>query len=107
MKAEQETKAVEATPEAAAKAPLGELDDLTKIEGVGPKYQDALRAAGIDTYAKLAAASIDAIRNAAKAAGLRNTRSMETWAEQAKLAAAGDWDGLARFQDSLSGGRKT
>jgi hypothetical protein len=29
-----------------------------------------------------------------------------TWPQQAKLAAKGDWDGLEKLQDELSGGRK-
>jgi hypothetical protein len=29
-----------------------------------------------------------------------------TWPQQALLAAKGDWDGLEKLQDDLSGGRK-
>mgnify|MGYP001035149878 CR=1 FL=1 len=40
-------------------------------------------------------------------AGMRRPRSIETWAEQAELAAKGDWDALEKLQDELSGGRRT
>lgn len=29
-----------------------------------------------------------------------------TWPEQAKLAAAGDWDALEKLQDNLKGGKR-
>jgi len=87
-------------------APSAKPDDLTRIEGIGPKYHDALAIGGIDTFAKLAAASEDDILAAVKAAGMRRNRSMPTWAEQAALAAKGDWDGLAKLQDELAGGRR-
>ena len=39
-------------------------DDLTKIEGIGPKTSKALIAQGITTYAALAEKSVDDIRAA-------------------------------------------
>ena len=98
----------EAPPVEAAEpeASPAEPDDLTRIEGVGKKYADALAAAGINTYAKLSQASLDELQAAADAAGLTNRASMETWAEQAVYAARGDWDGLQKFQDTLDGGRR-
>jgi small subunit ribosomal protein S2 len=84
----------------------GEADDLTKIEGIGPSYRDILVKAGVDTFAKIAAMSEDDIVKVVRDNGGRKSRSMGTWAEQAKLAAASDWDGLQKLQDSLSGGRK-
>lgn len=81
-------------------------DDLTVIEGIGPKMSAALVTVGIDTYAKLAATSEDAIREAISAAGMRFAPSLVTWAEQAAYAAKGDWDGLKTFKDSLTSGRR-
>jgi small subunit ribosomal protein S2 len=91
---------------AAAPIASSEPDDLTRIEGVGPKYAEILVAAGIDSFAKLAALSEDAIVEIVRQGGGRKSASIGTWAEQAKLAAAGDWDGLAKLQSELSGGRK-
>jgi predicted flap endonuclease-1-like 5' DNA nuclease len=93
----------EPRPRAAIKA---EPDDLTRIEGIGPKFAEILIAAGIDSYAKLAAMSEEAITETIRQGGGRKSASIGTWAEQARLAAAGDWDGLATLQANLSGGRR-
>jgi len=81
-------------------------DDLTVIEGIGHKMAAALKAAGIDTYARLAASSEGELRAAIEAAGLRLAPTLRTWAEQAAYAERGDWDGLAAIQESLSARRK-
>jgi len=92
-------------PPTRATAP-GKPDDLTVIEGIGPKMSSALVAAGLDTYAKLSNASEETIRAAVQAAGMRFAPSIPTWAEQAGYAAKGDFDSLKAFQATLSGGRK-
>ncbi len=94
----------EVTKEATA-ASDGEVDDLERVEGIGPKYADALVAAGIRTFADVANATVEQFEKAAKDAGMRRSASMATWAEQAALAAKGDWDGLNALQEKLSGGR--
>jgi F-type H+-transporting ATPase subunit gamma len=81
-------------------------DDLTVVEGIGPKMSAALVAAGIDTFAKLAEATEEQIKNAIEAAGLRFAPSLTTWAKQASFAVRGDWDGLKDYQDKLTGGRE-
>lgn len=106
MMPDVDTKEVVPTvPGTPAPAP-GEPDDLTRVEGIGPKYRDALAAAGITTFAQLAAASMEQIKQAAEAAGMRRSASMSTWIDQARLAAKGDWDGLAKLQEQLTGGRR-
>ncbi|HLT49744.1 MAG TPA: 50S ribosomal protein L21, partial [Aequorivita sp.] len=55
-KAETKAPAKKAAPKKAAKA-----DDLKKIEGVGPKAAEAMVAAGMDTFAKVAKAKPEAI----------------------------------------------
>ena len=81
-------------------------DDLKIIEGIGPKMEKALQAAGISTFASLAAASEAQINAAVVAAGMRFAPSIPTWAEQASYAAKGDLAGLEAFQKTLVGGRK-
>lgn len=93
-------------PPAPASKAKAEPDDLTRIEGVGPKMAEILIAAGVDSYAKLAAMNEDSIVETVRNGGGRKSASMATWAQQAKLAAAGDWDGLAKLQSELSGGRR-
>jgi len=102
--AEVPQKAQSAKSKSVQAEPTG--DDLTLIEGIGPKMSQALMAAGIDTFAKLAEADEDALRAAINAAGLKLAPSLKTWASQAKYAADGDMDGLKRYQDELVGGRK-
>jgi large subunit ribosomal protein L27 len=96
-----------ATEVRATKKSKTDSDDLTIIEGIGPKMSSALVAAGIDTFAKLADASEDQIKAAIEAAGLRFAPSLTTWAQQAGFAARGDWDGLKSLQDQLTAGRKS
>lgn len=83
-----------------------EAFDLTKIEGIGVKYQEALNGAGITTFEQLAELSVEQLIEIAQSAGMRRAGSMETWAEQAKLAAADKWDELQILQDKLIGGRR-
>ena len=87
-------------------AEASEPDDLTKVEGIGPMYASLLIDAGVTTYAQLAALSQADIEKHIKDAGKRRPASVETWAEQAGFAAIGDWDGLAKLQASLDGGRR-
>ncbi len=54
-------------------------DDLTRVSGIGPVFASRLRAAGIDTFAKLAA-SDDA--TLAEIADVPDSR-VEGWREQA------------------------
>ena len=80
-------------------------DDLKKIEGIGPKIAGVLQAVGILTYAQLAATEADALQQILTEANLR-LANPATWPQQACLAAAGDWDGLAALQNELKGGRR-
>lgn len=80
-------------------------DDLTKIEGIGPKISGWLTEAGLASYAQLAAASPEQIRQILQAAGHRLAKP-DTWPEQAALAAASQWDELAALQATLKGGQR-
>ncbi|GAA3922386.1 helix-hairpin-helix domain-containing protein [Actinoplanes auranticolor] len=81
--ADEATDAVPAQRSAEPTAP----DDLTRIEGIGPKMAGALVAAGITTYAQLAATDEAGLRAAIAAAGMRFSPSLVTWPQQAKLLA--------------------
>jgi predicted flap endonuclease-1-like 5' DNA nuclease len=70
--------------EASASTATVTPDDLTIINGIGPKMQTALQAAGYDSFAKIAAASPDALRAAVQAAGMRLAPTIDTWPDQAK-----------------------
>lgn len=81
-------------------------DDLKRIEGIGPKFNDALIAAGIDTFAKLEKATEDELKAALETAKLRFAPSLPTWAEQAGYLVRGDEAGFKTFTDKLTAGRK-
>ncbi|GAB4045909.1 50S ribosomal protein L17 [Spirosoma litoris] len=100
---------VETTPVAAEEAPTAEAagDDLTKIEGIGPKIAELLNNAGITTFAQLADAQDEAVQQVLADAGPRfNVHDATTWNEQAALARDGKWDELNELQDRLKGGKE-
>lgn len=81
-------------------------DDLTILEGIGPKVAQILREAGIRTFADLAQAEAAHVQEILNAAGLR-MMNPAGWIEQARLAAAGDMEGLKKLQEELKGGRRS
>ena len=96
-----------AAPKAASKG-KAKGDDLTKIEGIGPKTAKVFGEAGIDSYQKLADASVEQLNGILAEAGPSLARlTPDTWPEQAALAAAGDWDALDKLQKELDGGRRS
>ena len=96
---------VEAEPEAAPEAePAAEPDDLTLIEGIGPKSAAALADAGITTFAQVAAMQPDALEDAIKSRKVRLVGSTETWPLQARLAAAGDMSALENVKGRIKDG---
>ena len=93
-------KATKAAPKKSAKA-----DDLKKIEGAGPKAAEALVAAGLDTFAKVAKADPVKLSEILTEASSRLSHIVTTtWPKQAGLAAEGKWDELKELQDRLDGG---
>ena len=87
------------------KAAEVEVDDLVKIEGIGPKVSKTLSAAGISTFEALANSKVEDLQKILSDASLK-MMDLTSWPAQAKLAAEGDWDSLKKMQDELSGGRK-
>jgi hypothetical protein len=80
-------------------------DDLKRIAGIGPKISSALQAAGITTYAQLAATEVGRLEEIIREAGIR-IGFPDTWPEQASLAAVGKWEELKALQSELKGGRR-
>ncbi len=93
----------ESTPAPAEEAQ--EPDDLTRIEGIGPKVAGVLADAGITTYARLAETEIDALKDVLREAGLP-FMNPTTWPEQAALAAKEAWADLTTLQTDLKGGQR-
>ena len=83
-----------------------ESDDLTKVEGIGPKISEILQEKGITTFAILAETKVEKLSEIlAEAGGRYKSHDPQTWPQQAKLAADGNWDELKKLQDELDGGR--
>jgi predicted flap endonuclease-1-like 5' DNA nuclease len=80
-------------------------DDLTRVEGIGPKISHVLREAGILTYAQLAGTGLNELELMLHKAGIR-LADPGTWPEQASLASAREWEALKELQSHLKGGRR-
>ncbi|MBC7641136.1 MAG: 50S ribosomal protein L21 [Flavobacterium sp.] len=91
-----------------AKAPKAKKsgDDLTIIEGIGPKAAETLVAGGISTFTQLAEASAADVK-AILDASTNKVQHLDptTWAHQSQLAADGKMDELKKLQDELNGGK--
>jgi hypothetical protein len=93
-------------PRHIAEQPEQKVDDeLDRIEGIGPAMANALRAAGIRTFAALAECDDDTKRAAIKSAGLSFAPSLATWSQQARLLADGDEAAFAALTARLVAGR--
>lgn len=96
---------VEATPVAETSAVGG--DDLTIVEGIGPKIAELLIAAGITTFAQLADAQDETVQAVLTEAGPRyNIHDATTWNEQAALLRDGKMDEFKALTDRLKGGKE-
>ena len=80
-------------------------DDLTVIEGIGPKIKLILAEAGITRFDQLAECEVDHLAGIMKNANLR-IANPKTWPSQARMAAAGEWDKLQSYQERLNAGRE-
>ena len=81
-------------------------DNLTKIEGIGPKINELLNNGGIMSFSDLAAANPADLKKILEAAGPRyQMHNPGSWPRQSKLAADGKWDELKVLQDELDGGK--
>ena len=96
----EEVKTEEATP---TKEEKSESDDLTKVEGIGPKTAEALIAAWVTTYAELSKKTAEEIT--AMISEVKGSHVTDTWPKQAEMAAAWNWDELKKWQDELDGGK--
>ena len=104
-KVEQSTYIKIKEPPKVEKQPPLEPEDLSRIEGIGPKIDAVLKDAGISTYSQLAETEVSQLQVILKKASLSRFNP-ETWPEQASLIAKGDWDGLTALQEELQGGRR-
>ena len=87
------------------KSEIPQLDDLTKIEGIGPKIAALLSEHSITNFRQLADADVQELDRILDQARLAFA-DPSSWPEQANLADLQEWDALGELQSSLKGGRK-
>ena len=105
--AAEEVPGAEASHVVKTKSKKSEADDLTKIEGIGPKAAEVLHEGGITSFAKLAKSKAEDIKEMLeKSDGHFNAQDPTSWPEQAQLATDEKWDELQVLQDKLIGGRE-
>lgn len=80
-------------------------DDLTKIEGIGPKIAELFNKKGIFTFADLSSSKVGDLRDYLADAGL-SQHDPKTWSKQGTLAKNGKWEELEALQDVLKGGKE-
>lgn len=81
------------------------VDDLRLIEGIGPKIASVLVEAGIVSFNKLSGMKPEEIKAILNNANIPLAQP-DTWPEQARMAANGEWQALEAFQGQLKGGRR-
>ncbi|RMB63352.1 hypothetical protein EAX61_02880 [Dokdonia sinensis] len=95
---------------AAAAAAFGKKikqDDLTVVEGIGPKIAELFHNHDIKTWANLAETSVEKCQEVLNSGGKRfEIHRPATWPMQAELAALGKWDQLKRWQDEHDYGKE-
>jgi len=95
-----------AAPKKAAPKAEAKPDNLTKVEGIGPKIAELLTNNGIATFAALGAAKAEDVKAILTNAGGRfSMHDPTTWPMQAQMAADGKWDELKKWQDASDGGK--
>lgn len=93
---------------AAASAVLGKkirMNDLTVVEGIGPKISELCNAIGITTWAQLAATDVDTLQSMLNDAGSRfQMHKPGSWPGQAGLLAAGQWADFRQLTADIASG---
>lgn len=93
----------------AAKAVFGKKikeNDLTVVEGIGPKIQELFHNHNVNTWRGLSECSVDKCQSVLDSGGDRfKIHNPGSWPAQAKMAAEGRWADLLKWQDELDGGK--
>ncbi len=92
------------SPKKVEKTTSKKKDDLTKIEGIGPKIAEIFVNNKIGTFEELAKTKKDVLVKILSENKLSG-HDPSTWSKQATLANEGKWDELKVLQDKLNGGK--
>lgn len=88
------------------KATKSKQDNLTVIEGIGPKVQELLNENGIVSFKDLAKTTAEDIKALLEPkGGIYSAMDPGTWPAQAEMAAEGKMDELKAWQDELNAGK--
>jgi hypothetical protein len=85
------------TPRAISIPVPAKKDDFRKIKGIGPKTSDTLQKAGILSFEQLGLMEPEKLEQILKRLSIPSAKA-GFWQEQAKLAAAEDWEKLKNLQ---------
>jgi predicted flap endonuclease-1-like 5' DNA nuclease len=81
-------------------------NDLTIIEGVGPKIAELFKKAGIGTWKDLSETMVEKCQQIIDAEGEQfKVHKPSSWPLQAEMAYTGKWEELKRWQDDMIGGK--
>lgn len=81
-------------------------NDLTVIEGIGPKIEELFNNEKIRTWKDLAGCTVEKCQDILNKGGERfKIHDPGTWPKQAKMAYEGQWKKLFDWQEELDGGR--
>ena len=93
----------------AAKVAFGKRikeNDLTVIEGIGPKIQELFHNHDVKTWTDLANCTVEKCQSVLDSGGERfKIHKPGTWPKQSLLASEGKWQELKDWQDELDGGK--
>lgn len=108
---EEKVGVLQATPEIDLQAAhvagikIDSENDLTAIEGIGPKTNELIQANGIQSFAALADTEAPKLQQILDSGGSSyKSKNPDTWPDQANLAASNRWSALKALQDILVGG---
>jgi predicted flap endonuclease-1-like 5' DNA nuclease len=90
-------KAKPAAAQHASTAASAPSDDLTQINGIGPRISSILNDGGITSYSQLEHANSGDLRQIIAVGGALPPSSLDSWPTQASYASRGDWAGLASY----------
>ncbi len=92
-----------------AKAVFGKKikeNDLTVVEGIGPKIQELFHNHDVKTWKDLSECTVEKCQAVLDSGGERfKIHKPGTWPKQAQLAYEGKWQELLDWQDQLDGGK--
>ena len=79
-------------------------NDLTVIEGIGPKIDELFKKAGIKTWKALSETTVEKCQQILEGGGESfKAHNPTSWPLQSEMACTGKWDELKKWQDDMLG----